>query len=70
VDALPHNTHLRTLDCRGNDMTELFARDRLLPAVRANTSLRTLNAARNSENNASAREAEVLVRARAVADAV
>jgi hypothetical protein len=35
VDALPHNTHLHTLLCAGNDMSEAFVRDRLLPAVRA-----------------------------------
>jgi hypothetical protein len=36
VDALPHNTHLRMLDCRINATSEAFMRDRLLPAVRAN----------------------------------
>ncbi len=39
-DALPANTHLTSLDCRSNTLTEGFARDVLLPAVRANTSLR------------------------------
>jgi hypothetical protein len=34
VDALPHNTHLQTLDCRGNGMSDAFVRDRLLPALR------------------------------------
>jgi hypothetical protein len=42
VDALPRNTHLRTLCCDGNATSEAFARDRLLPAVRANSSLRSL----------------------------
>jgi hypothetical protein len=36
ADALPHNTHLRVLDCSNNRMSEAFKRDRLLPAVRAN----------------------------------
>jgi hypothetical protein len=37
VDALPHNTHLRLLDCRWSIVSEAFKRDRLLPAVRANS---------------------------------
>jgi hypothetical protein len=36
VDALPLNTHLRVLDCGGNQLSAAFMRDRLLPAVRAN----------------------------------
>ncbi len=40
VDALPLNTHLRTLNLGRNRFTTDFARERLLPAVRANTSLR------------------------------
>jgi hypothetical protein len=36
ADALPANTHLRVLNCRGNLLSEAFMRDRLLPAVRAN----------------------------------
>jgi hypothetical protein len=44
VDALPRNRHLRSLDVFYNDMSKAFARERLLPAVRANTSLRELNA--------------------------
>jgi hypothetical protein len=42
VEALPHNTHLHTLVCWNNDITENFAHNRLLPAVQANTSLRKL----------------------------
>ena len=42
LGALPGNHHLRALDIRGNGMTAAFARERLLPAVRANTSLREL----------------------------
>jgi hypothetical protein len=42
-DALPHNSHLRILNCMGNNMSsEALARDVLLPAVRANTSLKHL----------------------------
>ena len=41
-DALRSNTHLRVLDIRNNRLDAAFMRDRLLPAVRANTSLRTL----------------------------
>jgi hypothetical protein len=36
VDALPHNTHLHILECRWNNVSEAFKRERLLPAVRAN----------------------------------
>jgi hypothetical protein len=43
-DALPTNTHLRALDVSHNSMSAAFARDVLLPAVRASTSLRTLGA--------------------------
>ena len=43
-DALPRNNHLRKLSCRSTGMSEAFARDVVLPAVRANTSLRTLYA--------------------------
>jgi Ran GTPase-activating protein (RanGAP) involved in mRNA processing and transport len=42
VDALAHNTHLRTLRCPGNFISEAFARTVLLPAVQANASLREL----------------------------
>jgi hypothetical protein len=42
IEALPANAHLRELDISYNGMSEAFARDVLLPAVRANTSLRTL----------------------------
>jgi hypothetical protein len=44
LEALPANTHLRTLNVGGNGMSEAFVRYVLLPAVRANTSLRTLHA--------------------------
>jgi hypothetical protein len=68
VDALPRNTHLRMLnlaDEEGQGMSEAFARDRLLPAVRANVSLCELY---TGLHWASAHEAEELVRLRAAAD--
>jgi hypothetical protein len=43
VEALPHNTHLRELQCAFNGITEDFARKRLLPALQANASLRELD---------------------------
>jgi hypothetical protein len=66
VEALRHNTHLTKLDCRANAMSEAFARNELLPAVRANTSLRELAAAAiiGADEGAAAREAEALVAAR------
>ena len=66
VDALPRNTHLRTLFCDGNATSEAFARDRLLPAVRANSSLRLLTTGKASMLWPEAREAETLVAARTV----
>jgi hypothetical protein len=67
LDALPCNTHLRKLDLSDerDAMSEAFTRDRLVPAVRANTSLRKLH---TDLWWASAREAEELVRQRAAAD--
>jgi hypothetical protein len=64
VDALPLNTHLRTLNLDINSFTNDFARDRLLPAVRANTSLRHFSAKYNTPVNGFLREAEALVAAR------
>jgi hypothetical protein len=61
-DALPANTHLRALDCGRNWTSEAFARERLLPAVRANSSLRELKTELHSD---AAREAEALVQRRA-----
>ena len=49
-DALPHNTHLRSLRCSNNGMSADFARDRFLPAVLANTSLRLLDASEVWDN--------------------
>jgi hypothetical protein len=66
VEALRHNTHLTNLTCRGNRMSEAFARNTLLPAVRANTSLRVLAASSGDDDLVAAREAEALVAARVV----
>jgi hypothetical protein len=44
LDALADNTHLRVLNVSANGMSNTFARHRLLPALRANTSLRRLTA--------------------------
>jgi hypothetical protein len=44
MEALPLNRHLRELDLNWNHMSEAFARERLLLAVHANTTLRVLHA--------------------------
>jgi hypothetical protein len=61
VDALPGKTRLFNLTCPDNGVSEAFVRDRLLPAVRANSSLRELILQLPWE---SAREAEALVQSR------
>jgi hypothetical protein len=74
-DALPRNTHLRTLRCNGIAISAAFSRDTFLPAIRANTSLRELEASAwwGGEEGAVAPDevlqAEALVKARADADA-
>jgi hypothetical protein len=60
-DALPANTHLRELRISGNHCSAAFARERLLPAARANAGLRVLEA------GAAARAAEAHVAARGAA---
>ena len=42
LEALPRNTRLRELCCSFQDVSEAFARDALLPAVRANAGLQRL----------------------------
>ena len=66
LDALPSNRHLLTLDIRGNDAPAGFMRARLLPFVRANTSLRTLLVIGRLERdeNTAAWEAQRIVAAR------
>jgi hypothetical protein len=71
--ALRRNTHLQLLDVTGEDMSDAFSRRVLLPAVRANTSLRVLRAIFTWEGApaapASLHEAEALVAARFAAAA-
>ncbi len=74
-DALPGNNHLRNLDLEDNDISAAFALQRLLPAVRANTSLRELradepnNEDEDEDKDAAVGEAMQLVEARAAAEA-
>jgi hypothetical protein len=62
-EALPRNTHLRTLNVSHTATSAAFAADVLLPAVRANTSLTTLHAESAAEHPGAA-EATALVAAR------
>ena len=62
VEALPLNRHLRDLGLGNSGMSEAFARERLLPAVRANTSLRRLDS--EYHWGPEAKEAEELVKRR------
>jgi hypothetical protein len=65
-EALPRNSHLEQLFCSDNNSTsEAFARDVLLPAVRANTSLMSLYAADDREQTESSRAAHDIVHCRA-----
>ncbi len=73
-DALPANTHLRTLDCVANILTDAFACEQLLPAVRVNGSLTKLHASSSAwahrpqtAADFALAEAEALVRRRAAA---
>jgi hypothetical protein len=64
-EALPRNSHLRTLNCSMNRISNAFAADVLLPAVRANTlSARALSASGVQPQPDAAREAEELVKSR------
>jgi hypothetical protein len=65
VDALPANTHLRTLRLGEVTASAAFLRDRLLPAVRANTSLTSLEISATGEGESAAREAQEIVNSRA-----
>jgi hypothetical protein len=68
-EALRTNTHLHELNVAGNNMSAAFSRNVLLPAVRANTSLRKLviHLPSGTADNAFTREAEALVEARGAA---
>ena len=51
MDALPRNSHLQELDCSDNPrMSDAFVRDRLMPALAANTSLQKLNSSSDEAN--------------------
>jgi len=63
-EALPLNRHLRMLNAGYNDISEAFARERLLPAVRANATLCELECANSEPGAPAAVEAEELVRRR------
>jgi hypothetical protein len=65
VDALPANTHLHTLLLSTVIASAAFLRNRLLPAVRANTSLRHLGITVRGEGEHAAREAQEIVNSRA-----
>jgi hypothetical protein len=64
-DALPHNTHLRTLQLGIVTASVAFVRERLLPAVRANTALTMLLITVTGEGEGAAREAQEIVNSRA-----
>jgi hypothetical protein len=67
-DALPANTHLIKLECDSNNLTDAFACNVSLPAVRANDSLRHLSCSSQLHDIAAGRalsEAEALVAQRA-----
>jgi hypothetical protein len=68
VDALVHNTHLTHLDIGDNNRSTAFMRDRLLPAVRANRSLRELNAWELMDEEDGQQTADALLAARSKAD--
>jgi hypothetical protein len=70
VDVLAANTHLQTLGCSGNGMSETFAFNRLMPALLANKMLRKLTI-ENPDAAASpgVRRLEALVAERAAARA-
>jgi hypothetical protein len=70
VNALARNTHLHTLRCPDNLISEAFAHDVLLPAVQANASLRELELIEEDaedEHPAILRELQDMVAARAAA---
>ena len=64
VAALPHNHHLRDLDLSRTGPSDAFLRNTLLPAVRANTSLRYLGLFGSMAEHPAALEAVVLVHSR------
>ena len=66
-ESLPRNSHLHTLNIRDNILPAGFVRAQLLPALRANTGLRTLRLSRVSytvDDAVAAEEAQQFVAAR------
>jgi hypothetical protein len=49
VNALRRNTHLRELECSGNDLSDAFVLHQLMPALLANGSLRMLTLIRQGD---------------------
>jgi hypothetical protein len=64
--AVTQITRLRKLDCRNNRISQDFACDVVLPAVRSNTSLRKLMIVQHDDRIAELEEAEALVNARSI----
>jgi hypothetical protein len=64
VDALPANTHLYALALGEVTASAKFLRERLLPAVRANTSLTSIEITVTGEGESAAREAQEIVNSR------
>jgi hypothetical protein len=64
VDALPANRHLHELLLGEVTASAAFLRDRLLPAVRANTSLKVLEITVTGDGESAAREAQEIVNSR------
>jgi len=62
-DALPRNTHLHVLTFQRGNVSAAFVEQRLLPALRANTSLRKLAYSRSYPDFADARLDAALVEA-------
>jgi hypothetical protein len=65
LDALPANTHLRTLLLGEVTASAEFVRERLLPAVRTNMSLLELEITVTGEGESAARDAQEIVNSRA-----
>jgi hypothetical protein len=67
VDALPANTHLVGVMLGEVAASAAFLRERLLPAVRANTSLRDIDITVTGEGESAAREAQEILSSRRAA---
>ena len=70
IDALARNTHLRALNFGAkSNISQALAAERLLPAVRAASSLRVLGLGEGGGGGAALQEAQAMLRARVDADA-